>query len=337
MKKIIICLIFLISFANAIQCYNGKTYVDIPESKLSDIGYTKYNITHSRFDCKIAYKRYLKVKEIEPVNVSYVTKDEKNEIEEPKNKLLYLCLLVIIIAVIWLIKNVIKDEPKDEWYSASQKEPIKPKETVSVKKEPSKFWKDLIKYSEKLERTEQFKSWNDLSKEYSENLKKLEEERQKKEKAYFDAILGKKNPVKTEEQVKSEDDSFDDYWNNILGLSDDDSENLRNHVKSIQKINKTYDELLTRQEWYNFREKVIYDRGYVCEFCKKKHNLQVHHKLYYKKPDKEKIEPWLYNMDEVLLLCDNCHKLAHKKNKIKVYYISYADYNHRKVGFYNQN
>ena len=280
MKKFIICLIFLISFANAIQCYNGKTYVDIPESKLSDIGYTKYNITHSRFDCKIAYKRYLKVKEIEPVNVSYVTKDEKNEIEEPKNKLLYLCLLVIIIAVIWLIKNVIKDEPKDEWYSASQKEPIKPKETVSVKKEPSKFWKDLIKYSEKLERTEQFKSWNDLSKEYSENLRKLEEERP-------------------------------------------------------QKSDKTYDELLTRQEWYNFREKVIYDRGYVCEFCKKKHNLQVHHKLYYKKPDNIKIEPWLYNMDEILLICDNCHKSIHKKNKIKVYYISYTDYNNRKVSFYN--
>ena len=318
MKKIIIYLIFLISFANAIQCYNGKTYVDIPESKLSDIGYTKYNITHSRFDCKIAYKRYLKVKEIEPVNVSYVTKDEKNEIEEPKNKLLYLCLLVIIIAVIWLIKIAVQKEPKDGLYSVVQKEPIKPKETVSVKKEPSKFW-------------------NDLSKEYSENLIKLEEERQKKEKAYFDAIIGKKNPVKTEEQVKSEDDSFDDYWNNILGLSDDDSENLRNPVKSIQKINKTYDELLTRQEWYDFREKVINDKGYVCEFCKKKHNLQVHHKLYYKKPDNRKIEPWLYNMDEILLLCDNCHKLAHKKNKIKVYYISYADYNHRKVGFYNQN
>lgn len=270
MKKIIICLIFLISFANAIQCYNGKTYVDIPESKLSDIGYTKYNITHSRFDCKIAYKRYLKVKEIEPVNVSYVTKDEKNEIEEHKNKLLYLCLLVIIIAVIWLIKNVIKDEPKDEWYSASQKEPIKPKENV-VKTEPSKFWNDLIKYSENLER------------------------------------IGQKR------------------------LKKDQPVNL------AQKINKTYDELLTRQEWYDFREKVIYDRGYVCEFCKKKHNLQVHHKLYYKKPDNRKIEPWLYNMDEVLLLCDNCHKLAHKKNKIKVYYISYADYNHRKVGFYNQN
>ena len=229
MKKIIFCLIFLISFANAIQCYNGKTYVDIPESKLSDIGYTKYNITHSNFDCKMAYKRYLKVKEIEPVNISYVTKDENNEIEEPsKIGFFYLCLLVIIVCVIWFIKKVIKDEPQDDWDLVVQKEPVKHK-------------------------------------------------------------------------------------------------------------NKTYEELLTRQEWYNFRNKVIYDREYVCEFCKKKHNLQVHHKLYYKKPDKEKIEPWLYNMNEVLLLCDSCHKSAHKKNKIKVYYISYADYNNRKVEFYNKN
>lgn len=310
MKKIIVCLIFLISFANAIQCYNGKTYVDIPETKLSDIGYTKYNITHSNFDCKMAYKRYLKVKEIEPVNVSYITKSENEKLEEPsKTGFFYLCLIVVIVGVIWLIKNVIKDEPQDEWYSVTQKESIKPTNTVrSVKKELNS--KGI--------------------------LIQLEEERQKKEKAYFDAILGKKNPVKTEEQVKSEDDSFDDYWNNLLGLSDDDSENLRNPVKPTQKFNKTYDELLTKQEWYDFRKKVIYDKGgYVCEFCKKKHNLQVHHKLYYKKPDKEKIEPWLYNMDEVLLLCDDCHKSVHKKNKIKVYYLSYADYDKRKVGFYN--
>lgn len=85
MKKIIICLIFLISFTNAIQCYNGKTYVDIPESKLSEVGYTEYNITHSSFDCKVAYKRYLKIKEIEPVNVSYVIKNEKVE-EEPSKR-----------------------------------------------------------------------------------------------------------------------------------------------------------------------------------------------------------------------------------------------------------
>ena len=349
MKKLIVCLIFLISFANAIQCYNGKNYVDIPESKLTEIGYTKYNITHSKFDCKIAYKRYLKIKEIEPVNDSKVTKDEKNKLEKEPSKIgsLYLCFLVIIVCVIWIIKNVVKDEPQDERYLVT-----KQKKIVSVKKEQEKFWNDLSKYSENLEqvKTETVKSWYDLSREYSENLRKLEEESQKKEKAYFDAISGKNYPVKPEntvkpkeqvkqknddikkEHVKSSDDSFDDYWNNILdGLSDNYSENLSN----VYHKNKTYNELLTKQEWYNFRNKVINDRGYICEFCKKKHNLQIHHKLYYKKPDKEKIEPWLYNMDEVLLLCDNCHKSIHKKNKIKVYYISYADYNKRKVGFYN--
>lgn len=304
MKKIIVCLIFLISFANAIQCYNGKTYVDIPESKLTEIGYTEYNITHSKFDCKIAYKRYLKIKEIEPVNVSQVTESEKVEKEHSKiSPFLPICLLVIIVCLIWLIKNVIKAEPQDEWYSVTQKEPIKQKENV-VKtehiKHSDKFWDDLSKYSENLERKEPeyFKSWDDLSREYSENLKKIEQERQK----YYPV-----NPVE-------------------------------NPIKPVQKSDKTYEELLTKQEWYDFRKKVVYDRGgYVCEFCKKKHNLQIHHKLYYKKPNKEKIEPWLYNMDEVLLLCDNCHKSVHKKNKIKVYYISYADYDNRKVVFYNQN
>lgn len=138
MKKFIICLIFLISFANAIQCYNGKTYVDIPESKLSEIGYTEYNITHSSFDCKVAYKRYLKVKETEQVNVSNVTKSEKVE-EEPSKigSLSLICLSVIIVGVIWLIKNIIKDEPQDEWNLPVQQEQIKPKNN-SIQKEQVK-------------------------------------------------------------------------------------------------------------------------------------------------------------------------------------------------------
>ena len=201
MKKIIVCLIFLISFSNAIQCYNGKTYVDIPETKLSDIGYTKYNITHSNFDCKMAYKRYLKVKEIEPVNVSYITKSENEKTEEhSKISFFYLCLLVVIVGVIWLIKNVIKDEPQDEWCSASQKEQIKPTNTVKAKP---------------------VKSYDNSSNEYSNNLIKLEEERQKKEREYFDVILGKKYPVKPLEQVKTEPvKSWDD-------LSKEYSENLK--------------------------------------------------------------------------------------------------------------
>lgn len=150
MKKFIICLIFLISFANAIQCYNGKTYVDIPESKLSEIGYTEYNITHSSFDCKVAYKRYLKIKEIEPVNVSYVIKNEKVE-EEPSKigSLSLICLSVIIVGVIWLIKNIIKDEPQDEWNLPVQQEQVKPKnnsiQKEQVKPKNNSVQKELVK------------------------------------------------------------------------------------------------------------------------------------------------------------------------------------------------
>ena len=226
MKKFIICLIFLISFANAIQCYNGKTYVDIPESKLSEIGYTEYNITHSSFDCKVAYKRYLKIKEIEPVNVSYVIKNEKVE-EEPSKigSLSLICLSVIIVGVIWLIKNIIKDEPQDEWNLPVQQEQVKPK-------------------------------------------------------------------------------------NNSI-------------QKELVKTKTAYELLLERPEWKAYRLAVLAERGEQCEWCGFNKNLQVHHKFYLKYPNGKKILPWEYNINCLLVLCKDCHTKAHKKYKIKSYYISY--------------
>lgn len=266
-KKIIICLIFLVSFANAIRCYyNGYDYVDIPESKLSDIGYTKYNITHSYFDCKMAYKRYLKIKEIEPANVSYITKNEKNELKRPEQPILPLFLLVIV-GVIWLIKNVIKNEPQDEWYTVAQKATIKQKETYSVKKEP-------------------VKSWDDLSREYSENLKKLEQER-----------------------VKN-------------GFYEIPKPKLVNN--SLDKTKTAYDLLLERPEWKAYRLKVLAERGEKCEWCGSTNKiLQVHHKFYLKYPDGKYILPWEYNINCLLVLCKDCHTKAHKQYKIKSYYISY--------------
>lgn len=316
MKKIIVCLIFLISFANAIQCYNGKTYVDIPESKLSELGYTKYNITHSSFDCKIAYKRYLKIKEIEPVNVSYITKNEKNEIEESSKIgfLLPILLLVIIIAVIWLIKNVIKDEPRDDWYSAVKK--IKQK-NIAKTEEPAKFY-------------------DNSSNEYSNNLIKLEEERQKKEQAYFDAILGKNYPVKTEEQVKPEQvkswtDLSREYSENLRKLEEERVKNGFYETptpkpvdNSLDKSKTTYELLLERPEWKAYRLKVLAERGEKCEWCGSTNKiLHVHHKFYLKYPDGKHILPWEYNINCVLVLCKDCHTKAHKQYKIKSYYISY--------------
>lgn len=64
-----------------------------------------------------------------------------------------------IVCVIWFIKKVIIDELQDDWDLVVQKEPIKPKNVV--KTEPSK-------------------SWDDLSKEFSENLRKIEKDRARK-------------------------------------------------------------------------------------------------------------------------------------------------------------
>lgn len=74
-------------------------------------------------------------KETEQVNVSNVTKSEKVE-EEPSKIgfLLLICLSVIIVGVIWLIKNIIKDEPQDEWNLPVQQEQVKPKNN-SIQKE----------------------------------------------------------------------------------------------------------------------------------------------------------------------------------------------------------
>ena len=260
--KIIIYLIFLISFSNAIQCYNGKTYVDIPESKLSEILYTEYNITHSSFDCKIAYNRYLKVKETEQVNVSNVTKSEKVEEELSKIGFLLLICLLVIVGVIWLIKNVIKDEQQDEWNLPVQQEQVKPKN--NIKSEP-------------------VKSWDDLSREYSENLRKIEQERVK------------------------------NGFYKIPKLVND----------STNKTKTAYDLLLERPEWKAYRLAVLAERGKQCEWCGSNKNLHVHHKFYLKYPNGKKILPWEYNINCLLVLCKDCHTKAHKQYKIKTYYTNY--------------
>ena len=173
-------------------------------------------------------------------------------------------MLVVIVLLIWLIKKVIKEEPQDEWNLPVQKEPIKPKNSI---------------------KTEYIKSWDDLSREYSENLRTLEKERVKN--GFY-------------EIPKSE------YINN-----------------SLDKTKTAYELLLKRPEWKTYRLAVLAERGKQCEWCGSNKNLQVHHKFYLKYPDGKKILPWEYNINCLLVLCNDCHTKAHKKYKIKSYYISY--------------
>lgn len=267
--------------------------------------------------------------------------------------LLIILIILIIVGVIWLIKNVVEEEPQDEWYSDIQKERIKPKNN-SIKTEYIKTWNDLSEYYENLEKKEQekpkkesVKSWDDLSREYSENLRKIEEERQKKEQSYFNTIVEKeqiksKNNVNSVEQVKSKnniiqkeiDKTFDDlpreYSENLRKIEEKRVKNgfyeipkSKHANNSLDKTKTAYELLLECPEWKNFRKNIIEIKGKQCEWCATNKNLQVHHKYYLKTPDGKYILPWRYNINALLVLCKNCHEKAHKKYKIKSYYTNY--------------
>ena len=201
-------------------------------------------------------------------------------------------------------------------YSDIQKEQVKPKNN-SIK-------------------TEYIKSWDDLSKEYSENLRKIEQERQKKEQSYFDTIV-EKEPIKQKETVSVQKET-DKTWNDLSeyyeSLEKIEQKRVKNGFYEIPKsehvnnsLNKTktaYELLLERPEWKAYRLKVLAEKGEKCEWCGSTNKiLQVHHKFYLKYPNGKHILPWEYNINCLLVLCNDCHTKAHKKYKIKSYYVSY--------------
>lgn len=83
---------------------------------------------------------------------------------------------------------------------------------------------------------------------------------------------------------------------------------------------ETYSSLLRTPEWYNYRTMVFNYKGYKCEWCGRTNNLQVHHKFYLKRYG-EFIKPWEYDFNNVMVLCNYCHKKYHRKYKVNVYNI----------------
>jgi 5-methylcytosine-specific restriction endonuclease McrA len=69
---------------------------------------------------------------------------------------------------------------------------------------------------------------------------------------------------------------------------------------------KTYSELLKEPEWQFVRGRILERDGWKCRNCRAVHNLQVHHKKYEKG-----IMPWDYPYENLITLCDRCHKDAH--------------------------
>lgn len=66
-----------------------------------------------------------------------------------------------------------------------------------------------------------------------------------------------------------------------------------------------YAKYLIDPKWLNRRNYIFGLRGEVCMHCGKTHLLQVHHIRYTGK------YPWLAPDDDLICLCNNCHKEAH--------------------------
>lgn len=71
-----------------------------------------------------------------------------------------------------------------------------------------------------------------------------------------------------------------------------------------------YHRLLKSDYWKGFSYSIIKERNYTCEDCgayypQERNKLQVHHLVY------RDINPWSYKPEEMVVLCEDCHKKRH--------------------------
>ena len=71
-----------------------------------------------------------------------------------------------------------------------------------------------------------------------------------------------------------------------------------------------YEKLLKSDYWKGFSYSLIKERNFTCEDCgrrfyNQRNKLQVHHLVY------RDINPWSYKPEEMVVLCEECHKKRH--------------------------
>lgn len=85
-------------------------------------------------------------------------------------------------------------------------------------------------------------------------------------------------------------------------------------VKAVKKAKEKkfkpyeqYSDQLERREWKAFRQFIFAVRGKKCEICgHDKTELHIHHLQYI-----QGRKAWEYIPDDMMVLCRNCHRLAH--------------------------
>ena len=73
-----------------------------------------------------------------------------------------------------------------------------------------------------------------------------------------------------------------------------------------------YERLLKSDYWKGYSYSLIKERNFTCEDCGRRfygerNKLHVHHLVY------RDVNPWSYSPDEVVVLCEDCHKKRHGK------------------------
>ena len=75
---------------------------------------------------------------------------------------------------------------------------------------------------------------------------------------------------------------------------------------------KEYRDLLKSDYWKGYSYSLIKERNFTCQDCgrqfiNQRNKLQVHHLKY------RDAKPWSYNPNELVVLCEDCHKKAHNE------------------------
>ena len=94
-----------------------------------------------------------------------------------------------------------------------------------------------------------------------------------------------------------------------------------------------YERLLKSDYWKGYSYSLIKERNFTCEDCgrsfyNERNKLQVHHLVY------RDVNPWSYRPEEVIVLCEECHK---KRHGIPTESAESTSYSQKPWGEYNKN
>jgi 5-methylcytosine-specific restriction endonuclease McrA len=79
----------------------------------------------------------------------------------------------------------------------------------------------------------------------------------------------------------------------------------------------SYIEMLLTERWRQKREQILDRDNHQCRNCGNGNNLQIHHRQYHLDPKTGmKREPWDYDNQYLITLCDTCHEAGHQQYQI---------------------